>query len=714
MLTHRPGAATVLGSIARVARRVLWVVKGLGPGGAERLLVEVAGAGLGSQVEVECAYVVPWKDHLAEELAQLGVVSHCVSRFRTDPRWPLRLARLIRHGGYDVVHVHAPLPGSVARLAVRSLDTERRPAVVTTEHNAWPTYHVLTRWLNRWTSRGDRATIAVSAETARSLRGRPARRVEVLRHGINVESVGQDRSHREAVRASLGVDPGTPLLVTVANYREQKDYPNLLAAARVLVDRGVDFRLLAVGQGPLHDEIVRRRDELGLQGAVDVCGFRPDARRLLAGADVFVLASQYEGLPVAAMEATALGIPIVSTRVGGMAEEWRDDVDAVLVPPGQPRALADAVERVVGDPALRRRLGRASRAKSAQFDVAPLMRRLAELYGTDRVTAATPVRRSTAGAAADVTIRPAVAEDRHEMLDVLWESMGGGPVDARHRALFAWKHDDNPFGASPALVAVDGQRIVGLRMMMRWEFRRGSEILRAVRAVDTATLPSHQGRGLFRRLTEQALADLRGSTDFVFNTPNAQSLPGYLSMGWNEVGRLSAAMAPMLGVGLSRVARARQPADLWSELTDLGLPAHEWLATNDPTTRWPATVGDGRQLTTNASAGYWRWRLGLADLHYRVVDGDDTAVVVRVRRRGPARELVVVAAFGSPRAVDRLARHSAKVARCDYAIRLGEPGRHGFIAVPGGGPVLTWRALDKAAMPPLANWRLAMADVELF
>ena len=91
--------------------RVLWVIKGLGPGGAEHLLVAAARAHDPAVVSLECAYVLPWKDHLAEQLQQAGVTVHCLSRERDDHRWPLRLNRLIRDGGYDVVHVHSPLPG---------------------------------------------------------------------------------------------------------------------------------------------------------------------------------------------------------------------------------------------------------------------------------------------------------------------------------------------------------------------------------------------------------------------------------------------------------------------------------------------------------------------------------------------------------------------------------------------------------------------------
>ena len=91
-------------------------------------------------------------------------------------------------------------------------------------------------------------------------------------------------------------------------------------------------------------------------------------------------------------------------------------------------------------------------------------------------------------------------------------------------------------------VACDDDRVVALRVLLRWEFTRGGETLRAVRAVDTATDPNYQGRGLFRTLTMHGLDQMREEgVDFLFNTPNSQSLPGYLKMGWQVVGKVPAA-----------------------------------------------------------------------------------------------------------------------------------------------------------------------------
>ncbi len=179
------------------------------------------------------AYVLPWKDHLAGELEAAGVETVCLSMRRRDPRWPLRLRRLVADGGFAVVHSHSPVPAVAARLAAMTVPRRRRPALVTTEHNTWGSYRWATRWANRLTSGADAVTFAVTEEARRSMRGAAARRAEVLVHGIDVDgTASRPDGERAAVRSALGLGPDELVIGTVANLRAQKDYPTLLAAAR--------------------------------------------------------------------------------------------------------------------------------------------------------------------------------------------------------------------------------------------------------------------------------------------------------------------------------------------------------------------------------------------------------------------------------------------------------------------------------------------------
>jgi glycosyltransferase involved in cell wall biosynthesis len=363
------------------SRRVLWTIKGLGPGGAERLLVAAAAAHDRDRYAIEVAYLLPWKDHLVAELEALDVRCTCldVSNER-DLRWVGRLRSKLRRDRIDIVHAHSPYVAAFTRLAARSLPPGSRPRVVTTEHNPWTTFKTPTRLANARTAFLDDATIAVSRETFDSMSPRARAHTEVLAHGIAVDRVRALTAQRDAVRAELGIEPGTVVVGTVANYHPKKDWPNLLHAARILADRAVPVRFCAVGQGPLEADVHALHRELRLDETVILTGYRADAARLMGGADIFVLASRWEGLPVAIMEACALGLPLVATAVGGVREEFTDGVDARLVPAGDPDALAGAIEEVAANAELRERLARASATRAADFDVRRAVARIETIY----------------------------------------------------------------------------------------------------------------------------------------------------------------------------------------------------------------------------------------------------------------------------------------------------------------------------------------------
>jgi predicted N-acetyltransferase YhbS len=321
-----------------------------------------------------------------------------------------------------------------------------------------------------------------------------------------------------------------------------------------------------------------------------------------------------------------------------------------------------------------------------------------------------------------IEVRFAEPADREAVLELLSETLDWSSDE---HALFEWKHDANPFGRSRAWVAEDGGEIVGLRTFMRWEHRTAAgEVLRAVRAVDTATRPSHQGRGIFRRLTVQALEDLRAEgVAFVFNTPNDNSRPAYLKLGWTEVGRLPTSVRVTSLGALRRVARARVPADLTSAPVSGGRPAAEVLAA-PALADLLATASAPQGLHTYRTPAYLRWRYGYEPLHYRAVAPDDDVrrgvAVFRLRRRGPALECAlcdVIVPAADTTARRALLRAVTRQCGADYVIRIGGPAvdGNGFVRAPGQGPILAHRALaDGAPGARLQDWSLTLGDVELF
>jgi GNAT superfamily N-acetyltransferase len=324
---------------------------------------------------------------------------------------------------------------------------------------------------------------------------------------------------------------------------------------------------------------------------------------------------------------------------------------------------------------------------------------------------------------AAVSVRRVTADDRPAVLELLAVSLGWerGPDFAD---FFEWKHERNPFGRSPGWVAVADGCIVGFRTFLQWRFEHADgRLWRAVRAVDTATAPDHQGRGIFRRLTLAAIDDLRRQGyDFVFNTPNPKSRAGYLQMGWTDVGRVPVSARVAGAGGARRMLSSRVRAERWSLPVGAGAPAAELLA--DPRVeqlldRLPPATG----FRTARTADYLRWRYGHPLLCYRAIAANaDPAlglVVFRVRRRGKATEAAVCDVLVPEAAAStrlELLREVERATGADYAVVVGASSlRARYVPIPRQGPILTWRSLaDSAPRPRMRDLDLSLGDVELF
>jgi glycosyltransferase involved in cell wall biosynthesis len=361
--------------------RVLWLVKGLGPGGAEHLLVAAATAHDRDAFSFAVDYLLPWKDALVPDLEALGVRARCLEvRDERDLRWALRLRAQLRADPVDILHAHSPYPAGIARLVVRTLPRRIRPRLVYTVHNTFPSFSAPTRVLNGLTYPLDDVDLAVSTEVHDTIWPRLRDRTEVVVHGVLLDAVRAQLASRDDARAELGLRPDEIVVGTVANFRAQKDYPNLLAAAKLLLDRGWPGRIVAVGQGPLESEMRALHDRLGLGERVILLGQRADAVRVLAACDIFTMASDNEGLPVALMEALALGLPVAATAVGGIPEAVTDGVEGLLVPPKQPAALADAIMTITNDDERRAAMAAAARIAGQRFDIRFAVARIEAIY----------------------------------------------------------------------------------------------------------------------------------------------------------------------------------------------------------------------------------------------------------------------------------------------------------------------------------------------
>jgi glycosyltransferase involved in cell wall biosynthesis len=360
--------------------RVAVVINGLRAGGAERVVLDLLGRAKDARCDFVAVALEPGGE-LREAVRATGVpVADLGARARSDPSVVWRLARFLRAQRVNLVHAHLPRAGVIARLAA----AVARVPVLYTEHNTWACYHGVTRRLNRLTLPLCREVTAVSARVVTSMGAAGRRRpVTVVPNGLDIPALcTRVTRSRAEVRAELGLPADACLLVNVANLRPEKGHGVLLEGAAAVCARVPRAHLaivgLDLGQGAaLRADIARR----GLTGRVQYLGYRADVPDLLAASDVFVLSSLQEGMPLALLEAQALGVPAVVTDVGGNAEVVQTGTTGAVVPPGDPAALAEALTSLALDVAARERYAAAARRRLEQeFSVERMATRYHALY----------------------------------------------------------------------------------------------------------------------------------------------------------------------------------------------------------------------------------------------------------------------------------------------------------------------------------------------
>jgi glycosyltransferase involved in cell wall biosynthesis len=319
--------------------RVLHVINGEVYGGAERIQ-DLLGLRLPSQGYDMALVCVKPDEFPAQRQTRDVPLYYAPMKGRVDLRPVRAIARLIRDGRFDIVHSHTPRSALLADVAARLTGATHvyhlhSPTAVDTAY----------RWVNakveRASLRGVATVIAVSESLGRYAvdHGVPADRVVVVHNGVPTPG--------SLIPRPTPNGPWT--LGIVARFRPRKGLEVLFEALALLRFRGHDIRLRAIGlfDTPEYEIAIRAMEaRLGLTGWIEWRGFRSDVNAELAAVDLFVLPSLFgEGLPMAVLEAMAVGLPVISTRVEGVPEAVRDGVDGLICDPANSAALADAIER---------------------------------------------------------------------------------------------------------------------------------------------------------------------------------------------------------------------------------------------------------------------------------------------------------------------------------------------------------------------------------
>ena len=365
--------------------KVLWLIKGLGMGGAERLLDAAIPHFDRDTFDYEVAYCLSHKNEVVPTLEHANIPVFCLNfRRNFDPGGFYRLFRLLRDRKPKVLHLHLPYTGILGRVFGRLNGVK---GIVYTEHNILDTYHPLIRMLNLLTYPLSKKNIAVSEEVQRSLmKHRLARNTEllVIRNGIDVNhesSVSPDK-----VKQALGIPANHQIVGNVAHVQPAKGQEYLLHAAKLVLDRCPEVTFLVVGREKTTggiSQLEKLASGLGIRDNVIFTGFREDVYDLMCAFDIFTLSSLYEGLPIALLEAMLLYKPPVVTSVGGIPEVIKDEFNGFLVPPKNPEALAERILQLLQDDALGAAISqRAAQTVREKFGMQEMVRKVEQVYSS--------------------------------------------------------------------------------------------------------------------------------------------------------------------------------------------------------------------------------------------------------------------------------------------------------------------------------------------
>jgi len=296
----------------------------------------------------------------------------------------IHLARILREQRVQILHSHLFYASLFASPIGWACGV---PVIIETPHvrEHWRNGWLKSRFfVDRLAGRFVTSYIAVSEANKRYLveqKRLPGEKIIVIRNGSDLEKFNHAQLPESGLRRDWGIGSKDPVLLVIGRLEPQKGHRVLLEAMPAIRREFPSARLICLGAGSLREELLERTRELGIENAVHFAGFQKNVAEWLQAADLTVLPSFYEGLPLVAIESLAMGKPVVATAVDGSGEIVLDGKTGLTIPPGDSTALAGAVCRLLHDPELRKRMGREGREwVRANFDERAQVSRTQELY----------------------------------------------------------------------------------------------------------------------------------------------------------------------------------------------------------------------------------------------------------------------------------------------------------------------------------------------
>lgn len=305
-----------------------------------------------------------------------------------------------------------------------------------------------------------------------------------------------------------------------------------------------------------------------------------------------------------------------------------------------------------------------------------------------------------------MNIRSVNNQDLPKIVNLLKQSLGESLMP-KSENFWRWKHVENPFGQSPVLIAEENSELIGVRAFMQWQWQLNGKTLKAARAVDTATHPNHQGKGIFKKLTLQLIEDCKQNhVDFIFNTPNKNSMPGYLKMGWIKAGRLPIRLRFITPFEEFFFRNKVTQQISWEELEKTYYESNKIHST----------------ITTPRSINNLKWRYQHVPVAtYQILKGEENEFVIYRIKEGRLKELRVVEYLSDKQQVSETLWTQIKIAASKHHARVitlsGKTNNFRKGVLLNVGPIVTIRQVSGNLPEELFSfkkWSPSLGDLELF
>lgn len=382
--------------------RILHLIKSLGRGGAEMLLPETLKVHDREGFDFHFAYFLPWKDQMVPAIEALGAKAVC---FKANNNLQMfqrvgEISRYVHKHQVDVIHSHLPWAGVIARLVGKKTGVP----VVYTEHNKWERYNKITYWLNKLSFNWQDAVVAVSDDVQQSIRKNAGhagfRDLELpvknhihlngkihkpflltILNGVNTSHFERDTKGGLQIRQELGIPEDVPVVGTVSVFRFQKRLDIWMEIAAAILNRVPEAHFIIVGDGPLKEELLAKRNALGIEERLHMPGLKTDVKPYFSAIDVYMMSSIFEGLPIALLEAMSCSCAVISTKAGGVGEVVQDGKSGLLCEVDEYMKLADYGVQLLQNTEQRIALAAGARARvQADFSINKMAKQLEELY----------------------------------------------------------------------------------------------------------------------------------------------------------------------------------------------------------------------------------------------------------------------------------------------------------------------------------------------